>query len=346
MKANCFNSCTWLKILLAFSFHSLHMTTALATGSDSIKRVAVIGATGKLGRQAVQQLVSAGVACNVLLRSPTDNTGPPPGYLEDCQTSQQVGAYFSSLPLVRVVQGDVTNVDSLIELTRDCQACLGLWGATRRSKLSDLFRDYRRVEEDPSHAKQVNYQGVKNLIEACRQNPECQRIVRVTGKGEDPSGIFSILINTLGSMAKAWNYQGEMALREGNIPYTIVRPGVMGDDGPTGKVLQLADNGGDLKVAKVAYRDIASLCVKVLVYDNTKQSTLTAMTTSDETVGTDSWDPWLPGVKADSRQFPDDMLQQHYSVVKSTLRKLFGSLAGLTVLFVAVAYRSLLTCAI
>ena len=32
----------------------------------------------------------------------------------------------------------------------------------------------------------------------------------------------------LGSMAKAWNYEGECVLRGSDIDYTIIRPGIMG----------------------------------------------------------------------------------------------------------------------
>ena len=52
--------------------------------------------------------------------------------------------------------------------------------------------------------------------------------MRVTGKGETPWSFFSILINLLGSHAKAWNYEGEQLLRASSLDYTIVRPGVMG----------------------------------------------------------------------------------------------------------------------
>ena len=58
-----------------------------------------------------------------------------------------------------------------------------------------------------------------------------RRIVRITGRGEAPWSIFSILINGLGSMAKMWNYEGELLLRAcADVDYTIIRPGVMTGD--------------------------------------------------------------------------------------------------------------------
>ena len=61
------------------------------------------------------------------------------------------------------------------------------------------------------HSKQVNYAGVANLIDAARASDSCKRIVRITGKGETPWSIPSILINGLGSMAKA--YSGNFVVR-------------------------------------------------------------------------------------------------------------------------------------
>ena len=62
------------------------------------------------------------------------------------------------------------------------------------------------------------------------------RFLATSGKGEDPWSIFSILINGLGSLAKAWNYEGEQLLRAcKDIDYTIVRyfaaPGRQVDSG-------------------------------------------------------------------------------------------------------------------
>ena len=109
---------------------------------------------------------------------------------------------LSTLPNVELVKGDVTNRESVTALLAGCTACLALFGATRRFKFSDLFRD---ATEEPTHAKQINFEGVRNIILAAKASGTCQRVVRVTGKGETPWSIFSILINGLGSMAKAWN---------------------------------------------------------------------------------------------------------------------------------------------
>jgi hypothetical protein len=74
--------------------------------------VAVIGATGKLGREVVQQLSSRGMPVKCLIRQ----TEPPP--------------YLAELSGVEFVKGDVGDVDSLALLLSGTQACLAVYGAT------------------------------------------------------------------------------------------------------------------------------------------------------------------------------------------------------------------------
>ena len=195
------------------------LVVALAAAEAmTVKRVAVIGATGKLGRKCVEKLVESGVECRILTSS--YDAGAP--QLETIAELTSTGGVVA-VPAT----GGVSDKDALRELVSGCQAVIGAWGATRRSKVSDIWTS--GVEDgDATHAKQVNYVGLLNVIEACEASDECKRIVRVTGKGEDPEGTISILINMLGSFAKAWNYEGERALRaQSSIGYTIVRPGIM-----------------------------------------------------------------------------------------------------------------------
>lgn len=318
-----------LKVRLTFL---LVLALLCTTQAMTVQRVAVIGATGRLGRLAVQQLVAQGIPCNILVRQVPQKEVIVPSQLDDGEdySSEQVTAYLTALHGVQAIQGDVGNVESLQTLVKDCDACLALFGATRKSKISDLWNS-NVADTDPSHAKQVNYQGVVNLLQACRDS-KCRRIVRITGKGENPTSFISILINTLGSMAKAWNYQGEQVLRgQTDVAYTIIRPGIMvnepsvatvtGNDPPVG--LALADDGGDLPVSKISYADVASLCIECLNRDNTARSTLCAMTTapseSEHVATASSWGALLAKVREDRRAFPNDMLQQHFAAVRKFL---------------------------
>ncbi|KAL3790357.1 hypothetical protein HJC23_002743 [Cyclotella cryptica] len=270
-------------------------------------RVAVTGTTGRLGREAVQLLSSRGIPTQCLLRHRIDSSVTPS--ISKGASSAQVASYLASLPGVTMVEGDVTDATSCKSLLQGCDAVLALHGPARPSPLQSLFR--LLPESDPKHSRSVNYVAVQNLINAAKESTTCKRIVRVTGKGEDPFGFFSILINMLGHMAKAWNYEGEQLLRDSVIDYTIVRPGVMGRaDVPSGKVLALVDNGRDLPVSAVTHSQIADLCVSCLDYPNTARSTLTAMNVEDGT-GEETYAPLLAKVNADSKVFPKTLLEDH-----------------------------------
>ena len=151
--------------------------------------VAVIGATGNVGRLAVKELVTQGYPVRILQRSASP-------------AKDSVAASLAAMPGVEPVQGDVNDAASVRLLLQGCSACLALHGARRTRKLSDLWQD---AEADPTHSKNINYEGVRTIIEAAQASGTCGRVVRITGKGETPWSIFSILINGLGSMAKACN---------------------------------------------------------------------------------------------------------------------------------------------
>jgi len=54
-----------------------------------------------------------------------------------------------------------------------------------------------------------------------------------------------------------------------------------------------------------------SLCVDCLDFPNTRRSTLTAMNTKEASAGEASYAPLLAKVRADTKQFPKSLLEQH-----------------------------------
>lgn len=211
-----------------------------------------------------------------------------------------------------MIEGDATDLNSCKKLVKGCDAVLALHGPVKPPPLQSLF--CLLPESDPKHSKSVNYVAIQNLIDAAKEEPKCKRIVRITGKGESPTQFFTVLINMLGNMAKAWNYEGEQLLRDSGVDYTIIRPGVMSkttDTKPEDKVLALADNGGDLPVTAVSFSQIAGLCIDCLDYPNASKSTLTAMNVVEPGSGESSYAPLLAKVKPDSRKFPKSLLVEH-----------------------------------
>ena len=292
------------------------MFLVLSLAVAAAPKIAVTGSTGRLGRLGVQKLVNKGFAVRALLRHELSPEVAPSG--DKNAEPAAVAAWLASMPGVELVRGDVTDPASCAELLKGCSACLALHGARRTRKLSDLWSD--PTDTDPTHSKQVNYVGVANLIEAAKLSGTCQRIVRITGKGETPWSVPSILINGLGSMAKAWNYEGEQLLRaaKADVEYTIIRPGVMGQtDEVEPSSLALADDGGDLKVAPIAHSAVAELCVDCLESPNAACATLTAMTVPSGT-GASAWKPLLAdSVAPDRRAFRTDLMEEHRKAVRA-----------------------------
>jgi len=157
-------------------------------------KVAVIGTTGRLGREAVVRLSKKGIATRCLIRHDCSNVKTPPASLEDAHTKQEVAAYLKSLPGVEFVPGDVTDKESLAKLLdSETTACLALFGP---SVPKPFFRALFPVffpETDSSHPKQINYEGMKHLLSAMDASPKCKRLVRITGKGEQPVSFLCLV---------------------------------------------------------------------------------------------------------------------------------------------------------
>lgn len=301
------------RFIVAFLFLTSFPISSAMTVNNNKKLVAITGATGRLGRRAVVQLSKNGIPTRCLVRRDIpDDTKPDLN-----GTSVQVAAYLKSLPNVELIKGDVTNQESIDTLMKGCSSVLSLHGPVAGSPWKSLLPSFLggTKEDDVSHSKMINYVSLQYMIQAAKQASSCNRIVRITGKGEDPYGIFSILINMLGTMAKAWNYEGEELLRQSGLNYTIIRPGIMSPDDCPGKVKALKDDGQDLPVSKVSYDQISDLAVECLDYDNAAKSTLTAMNVEDGE-GEETYAPLLKMVQPDRRDFPPSLLAEHKNAAR------------------------------
>ena len=152
------------------------------------KPVAVLGGTGRLGQQTVRQLINQNIPVKCLVRPDSKN----------------LPKEWENEPLVEIVKGEllllngkgqptygITNAEpssELIECLNGCHQCIAVYGATRRTKISDFFLfllNNKEIEDiDPIHAKQINYRSIQGLLKACTASGgECKHIIRITGKG-------------------------------------------------------------------------------------------------------------------------------------------------------------------
>jgi hypothetical protein len=205
----------------------------------------------------------------------------------------------------------------LVRLVEGTSACLALHGATAPKPFFKALIPLLFPETDAQHPKQINYVGIQNLLSVMTESSTCKHLVRITGKGETPWSIFSILINALGGIAKGWNYEGEHLIRnQKSINYTIIRPGIMkeslSDDkqqnASSSTVLGLRDNGNDMKVTAVSYEQIANLTIQVLSRTNCHRTTLTAMNVDTST--TNEYQT-IDEVQQDTREFPESLIEEH-----------------------------------
>ena len=361
--------------------HALAATVSVGAASSATTSnapVVILGATGNLGVQTVREFMAHDIPVKCLVRPasldklPSDVTQSPlveivPGELLDpTSCSNQDDGIFSD--------DSITASTALVDCLKGCGAVVACFGATRRTKLRDLFSNSEDV--DPIHAKQINYRSMIALTQACKSNnksarddgPKIEHVVRITGKGEDPTGIFSILLNGLGSYCKAWNYQGEVVVRQafgtGNIGYTIIRPGILkkvepttNEQGTTPDDLVLADNGGnDLKVTPVTYNQIAALMVELVKLAKGKDQggrrvTLAAMNTPPGS-GTDDATASTPpsttrlslvdkiaALQDDSREFPKSLIAAHKNAVRTFFIKVSAVVSAVGIGFLAILWK-------
>ena len=327
------------------------------------QRVAVIGTTGQLGREAIQLLSQQGIATRCLLRhdissapsSNNNNNNKPTA----TSTSAHVAAYLAKLPGVELVPGDINDPASLERLLRGTTACLALHGpvAPRPWFRSVLLPQLLFPESDPAHPQQLNYVGVRNLLQAMQNSEKCKHLVRVSGKGESPWSIFSILLNVLGGMAKGWNYEGEQLIRttmasDTSLSYTIIRPGRLqqattttttssdttATTTTTPLLLGYRDNGLDLPVSMVSYQQLAALVTTTcLTRENFQRATVTAMNVVDTTTSSSSSSEYyymsVEDVRPDTRLFPATLIAEHKRAARVGGLTFLGVSSVMTLLF-------------
>lgn len=219
--------------------------TRAADGSSALtvpkkKPVVVLGASGKTGRECVNELLKDGRPCIATNRGGNfEYDGPP--------TTGQL----------TVAAADVKSLDSLSQvITRDVGAVI--FAASTSKQGGDSFA--------------VDRDGVINAAKACIAS-DVNRLVIVSSGGvsRPDSAIYKLLNFAVKGVMEA-KIQGEDAVREmyaspdvlqKNLGYTVIRPGGLLLDAPVGPA-NLELNQGDNKSGRLPRADVASLCVQCL----------------------------------------------------------------------------------
>jgi len=236
----------------------------------------VVGATGKVGRLVVRQLLESGKPVHALVR--------------DFSKASEV---LDSNPNLELFRGDLHNKDEIKAAMVGCVSVIAVSGTTRFSKLRDFLpwrffgNDSMKWCDDLSHPYFVNFLGIRRLA-AVAEELGVEKLVRLTGLtvGLPVYNPVAVLFNLLLSLTGKWHSMAEQSLHASSLDYTVLRPGGLSDDTrasfPPGDVaLQLEVVGEDgsghpstegegrgsrkeavvTPPARIGRADLASLCV-------------------------------------------------------------------------------------
>jgi uncharacterized protein YbjT (DUF2867 family) len=198
-----------------------------APAATADRTVLVIGATGRSGAPTLAALRAAGYTrVRALVRDPA-------------------GARAKVAAEVELVRGDVRDPASLAAALAGVQYIVSTLGAN--------------TFDDPANSpEKVDYEGVRNVATAAKA-AGVKHYVQVSSLGvTNPNHP----LNRFGKVMD-WKLKGENALRASGVPYTIVRPGGLGD-GPGGKVGLRVGQGDTLESGQIQRADVATVCVQAL----------------------------------------------------------------------------------
>lgn len=263
------------------------------------KTIGIIGPTGNLGKEVVKKLLKKNVKVKILNRH---------------ENKSNIINNFTKYPNIELIDGDITEITSLIKLLVDCDVCLTLHGSNRMTKLTDLFKNNI---EDKRHPMYVNYIGMKNLVDAAIVTQKCKHIIRISGNNENPWSLLSILINLIGSMTKAWNYAGDYELRNSNLKYTIIKPGIMIKEKENMTIDIVDSSHKKEKNIKVSYDTISDICLECIENENVVNSTISIIKGNEKK----SLNSLLKNIKKDNIFFEHKyvMIGKHYIATIVTL---------------------------
>lgn len=147
------------------------------------ERVLVTGAAGFVGRHLVTALAEAGYRVRAMVHRPRPGAAPPG---------------------VEVVQGDVTDPDSLRRAMEDVQGVVHLVAVIREHPPRVTFQ-------------RINVQGTRNVVAAARQ-AGARRLVHLSAIGAQHTPALAYLHS---------KWLGEEAVRQGGVPFTILRASII-----------------------------------------------------------------------------------------------------------------------
>jgi hypothetical protein len=200
------------------------LTRIFADGNDgSAKPTLVVGATGRVGRKVVEQLLEQNKTVRALVRSQNK--------------ARELFGETTDVELVVADLGKYQDYTSVLDkAVEGCESIISVSGTLRFSMLTD-FLPWRLANEDvsswadSSHPYYSNYKAQCLLVDLA-QKYKVQRFVRLTGltTGYSPFNLVTLIFSSLLSLTTRYHFFCENYLRQSQVPYVIVRPGGLADE--------------------------------------------------------------------------------------------------------------------
>ncbi|CAO2823414.1 unnamed protein product [Amaranthus hypochondriacus] len=223
-------------------------------GVSTQKKIFVAGATGNTGKRIVEQLLEKGFSVKAGVRD-----------IDKAKTM------FSDNPSLQIIKADVTeNAEKLAEaISDDSEALICATGFQR--------------SWDPLAPWKVDYYGTLNLVEACRKRG-VKRFILISsilvngaamGQLLNPAYIF---LNVFGLVLIA-KLQAENYIRKSGINYTIIRPGGLRNDPPSGNIVMEPED--TLSGGSISRDQVAEVAVEALIHPEASYKVVEIIASSD-----------------------------------------------------------------
>lgn len=220
------------------------------------EKILVAGATGGVGRALVLKLAEQGLPTRVMAR--------------DAMRAREILS-----PGTEIVPGDVSKPDSLKGMLADIRAVICTIGA--------------KAPYGPDSPEHVDYEGVRNLVEAAKA-AHISHFILVSSIGvTQPDHRLNQMFNNV----LKWKLKGEDALRTSGLTYTIVRPGGL-TDAPGGRTTLRFDQGDKIS-GRTSRADVAEVCIQALNQPGARNVTFEVIETEGE--ASDQWSALFDGLQ-------------------------------------------------